>query len=240
MNLFTAAFHSLLYQPLFNALILLYQYLPGNDFGIAVIALTFLIRLILYPVMSQSIKYQKTLNEIQPKLQEIQRKYKGDQEQQAKEVMNLYKENKINPFSVFLPLLIQLPLLIALFQVFRSGLQIDSMNNLYGFISHPGNINYLFLGLVSLAEPNLALAIVSAVFQFFQLKLSGPKTKKAKKKDGMGQFAQMTQKQMPYFLSAFTFAFLTRLPAALGLYWITTSLFSIGQQYILKNHVKPK
>ena len=75
MNLLTQIFNTALYQPLFNALILLYNCLPGNDFGLAVIILTFLLRLFLYPVMTQSIKYQKTLNEIQPRMKEIQEKY---------------------------------------------------------------------------------------------------------------------------------------------------------------------
>ena len=241
MNLLTQTFNTVLYQPLFNALILLYNYLPGNNFGLAVIVLTFLLRLFLYPIMTQSIKYQQTLNEIQPRLKEIQEKYKDNKEQQAKEIMNIYKEKKINPFNIFLPLLIQLPLLIALFQVFRTGLQPESMNSLYSFVSHPGEINYLFLGLISLSEPSLLLAILTSIVQFFQLKRVNPqsKQKKTKKKDSIMQFSNMAQKQMPYFLSAFTFAFLTKLPAALGLYWITTSLFSIGQQYILTNHGKP-
>ena len=241
MNLFTGVFNALLYQPLFNVLILLYNYLPGNDFGLAVIILTFLLRLLLYPVMTQSIRYQQALSEIQPKIQEIQEKYKDDQEQQAKQILNVYKEKRISPFSVFLPLLIQLPLLIALFQVFRSGLQPESMDSLYGFMTHPGEINYLFLGLISLSNPSMLLAVLTAIIQFFQLKTASPKikSKKTKKKDALSRFSEMSQKQMPYFLSAFTFAFLSKLPAALGLYWITTSLFSIGQQYILRNHGKP-
>ena len=241
MNLLIQTFNTVLYQPLFNALILLYNYLPGNNFGLAVIALTFLLRLFLYPIMTQSIKYQQTLNEIQPRLKEIQEKYKDDQGQQAKEIMNIYKEKKINPFNVFLPLLVQLPLLIALFQVFRTGLQPESMNSLYSFVSHPGEINYLFLGLISLSEPSLLLAGLTSVVQFFQLKrvTLQSKQKKTKKKDSIMKFSNMAQKQMPYFLAAFTFVFLTKLPAALGLYWITTSLFSIGQQYILTNHGKP-
>lgn len=242
MNLLTQIFNTALYQPLFNALILLYNYLPGNDFGLAVIILTFLLRLFLYPVMTQSIKYQKTLNEIQPRMKEIQEKYKDNKEQQAKEIMNIYKEKKINPLSVFLPLLIQLPLLIALFQVFKMGLQPESMNSLYGFVSHPGKINYLFLGLISLSEPSLLLAVLTSIVQFFQVKKMSPQSeqKKTKKKDSIMQFSDMAQKQMPYFLAAFTFVFLSKLPAALGLYWTTTSLFSIGQQYILTNHGKSK
>jgi len=242
MSILTTTFNVLLYQPLFNALILIYNFLPGNDFGLAIITLTFFFRLALYPVMAKSIKYQQTLNKIQPEMKEIQEKFKDDQEKQAREIMRIYKENEISPFSVFLPLLIQLPLLIALFQVFKTGLQPEAFNNLYGFISSPGQISYFFLGIVSLTEPNIILAVLTAATQFFQVKLTQPKkaSKKEKVKDGFSQFAEMSQRQMPYFLAAFTFVFLARLPAALGLYWITTSLFSIAQQNILKNNAKPK
>ncbi|PIX88058.1 MAG: hypothetical protein COZ30_01955, partial [Candidatus Nealsonbacteria bacterium CG_4_10_14_3_um_filter_36_16] len=99
MDIFINLFKVILYQPLFNALVLLYQYLPGHDFGVAVIVLTILIRLILYPLMVQSIKSQKVLSELQPKIQEIQQKYKGDKEKQAKETMGLYQREKINPFG---------------------------------------------------------------------------------------------------------------------------------------------
>ena len=90
-------FNTILYRPLFNVLILFYQYLPGHDFGIAIIVLTILIRLILWPSMTKSIVSQKRLSQLQPKLKEIQKKYKGDLKRQNKETMELYKKEKINP-----------------------------------------------------------------------------------------------------------------------------------------------
>ncbi|MCJ7829521.1 YidC/Oxa1 family membrane protein insertase, partial [Patescibacteria group bacterium] len=134
MELLQNAFNIILYKPLFNALVLLYQYLPGHDFGIAVIILTIIIRLILYPLMVQSIRSQKVVSELQPKIQEIQLKYKNDKEKLAKATMELYQKEKINPFGGCLPLLIQLPILIALYQVFWKGLQPGAMVNLYNFV----------------------------------------------------------------------------------------------------------
>lgn len=238
MNIFSSAFNTFLYQPLFNSLILLYEYLPGKDFGFAVIVLTFLLRMMLFPLMSQTIKYQKIMAEIQPKVKEIQERLKDDQEKQMKEIMALYKEKKINPFSVFIPLLIQLPLLIALFRVFSAGISSGDMANLYSFVSNPGEINYLFLNIVSLSSPNIILTTLAAATQFFQIKMQNQKTKtkKNEKKDGMAKFSAISQKQMPYLLSGFTFIFLLKAPSALSLYLIVTSLFSIGQQRILKKH----
>ena len=191
--------------------------------------------------MIQSIKSQKQLQEIQPKIQEIQKKYKDDKQQQAKETMALYQKQKVNPFSGCLPLLIQLPILIALFLVFRTlqgGLDSLELSSLYSFISSPGNIaEPMFLGLINLANPHFGLAIAAGIVQFFQTKMMTPKTKKTELKEGIGQFSQMMQKQMLYFFPFFTVLILWRLPAAIGIYWIVTALFSIGQQHLI---YKPK
>lgn len=235
MNIFSTIFNKLLYQPLFNALILLYEYLPGQDFGLAIIVLTFGLRLLLSPLMAQSIKSQKELSKIQPKLEEIQEKYKDDQEKQAEEIMNLYQKENFNPFGSLLPLLIQLPVLIALFQLFQKGIQPQEMTSLYNFVPHPGDIKYSFLGSVGLSNPNMLLAGIASVLQFFQFQLqnSYQKTKQSDKKSG-AQFMKTFQKQMPYFFAGFTFIILMKLPAALALYWMVTSLFSMGQQYVIQ------
>lgn len=237
MELIISIFNKLLYQPLFNSLILLYQYLPGKDFGIAVIVLTCLIRLILYPLMTQSIKSQKALNELQPKIQEIQQKYKTDRQRQAREMIELYKKEKINPLDSFLPLLFQLPILIALFWVFmafKDGLDPGELTILYPFVSPP-NLSQepMFLGLINLAQPSLILAVLAGICQFFQTKIASPKTKRAKTSDQMTKFSKMMEKQVLYLFPIFIVFILLRLPAAIGLYWIVTSLFSLGQQYII-------
>ena len=243
MNIFTEAFNIVLYQPLFNILILLYEYFPGHDFGIAIIVLTCIIRLLLYPLMAQNIRNQRALTAMQPKLKDIQERFKDDQEKQAREILNLYKEHEISPFSAFVPLLIQLPLLLALFSVFQKGLVPDNLTGLYSFVPHPGEINYTFLGILSLGAASVWLAVIAAILQFIQFKTLNvaPATKQEKKKaDKADYISNLTQRQMPYFLSGFTFIILLKLPAALGLYWITTSMFSIIQQYMLQRHDKSK
>lgn len=226
-------FNTILYQPLFNILILLYQYLPGRDFGVAVIVLTILIKILLYPLGVKSIKSQKALATLQPKIKELQEKYKNDKERQAKEMMELYKKERINPFSGLLPLLIQLPILIALFLVFRTfeeGLSPAELGKLYSFVSHPV-INIKFLGMIDLIKPSIVLAFLAGVFQFFQTKMVSPQTK-TNKKQTVG-FSDQMQKQMQYFFPVFTVLILLKMPAAIGLYWITTALFTIAQQYVI-------
>lgn len=121
MDFLIISFNTILYQPLFNALIFLYQFLPGKDFGIAIIALTIIIRFLFYPLMAKSLKSQKIISDLQPKIQEIQQKYKNDREKQGKEMIKLYQKEKVNPFGGCLPLLVQLPILIALYRVFIGG-----------------------------------------------------------------------------------------------------------------------
>ncbi|HHE76704.1 MAG TPA: membrane protein insertase YidC [Candidatus Parcubacteria bacterium] len=233
-SFFTNAFNVILYQPLLNSLILLYEYLPGHDFGVAVIVLTLAIRLILHPLSLKSIKSQKALSSLQPKIKEIQEKYKNNKEEQAKQLMVLYKEKKINPFSGCLPLLIQLPILIALYRVFWVGFQEIKTNLLYGFVANPGTINTSFLGIIDLAEPNVVLAVLAGVLQFFQARMIfSQETGKSKKGDKKQNIAAQMQKQTQYLMPVFTVIILFRLPAAIGLYWVVTTLFTIVQQYFI-------
>ena len=234
MDFFISIFQTFLYQPLLNALIFIYQNIPGHDFGLAVILLTVLIRIIFYPLMVKSIRSQKILSELQPKIQEIQQKYKEDKQRQSKEMMTLYQKEKINPFGDCLPLLLQLPILIALYRVFWKGLEPGAMAYLYSFVPNPGTIDPSFFGLVNLAETSLVMALIAGVAQFFQSKMLLPKTKSQKQGGGqMAQFSGMMQKQMLYFFPIFTVLILLRLPSAIGLYWIVTALFSIGQQHLI-------
>lgn len=233
MSIFVEAFNLILYQPIFNALILLYNYLPGQDLGVAIIVLTLLIRFLLYPLSRQAIASQKALAEIQPKIKEIQGKYKKEKERQAKAIMELYKKERVNPLSGCLPFLVQIPVMIALYLVFWKGLQTDNMNYLYGFVQKPEELQTIFLGLVNLTQPYWFLAVLAGLLQFWQTKMLTPKTPKRKKGATKGiEFTELFQKQMLYFFPFFTFIILMRFPSAIALYWSATSLFTVGQQYL--------
>jgi len=234
MEFLVTTFNVILYQPLLNILVLLYTYIPGHDFGVAVILLTIIVKFVFYPLGVKSIRSQKVLSELQPKIKEIQGKYKDNKEQQTREIMALYKREKINPFSGCLPILIQLPVLIALYRVFWSGLGPEQMTLLYSFVPFPGAINSMFLGIVDLAKPNIIIALLAGVFQFIQIKKSSPKTK-INKESGVSDHMQ---KQMQYFMPGFMVLILFRLPSAVGLYWLTTTIFTIIQQHIIFKNKK--
>ena len=233
-------FYIILYQPLFNCLVLLYDYIPGHDFGIAIVFLTIIIRLILFPISVKAVNSQRGLQKLQPQIQELQKKYKDDKEKQAKEIFALYKNEKINPFSGLLLALIQLPILIALYRVFWSGLNPKELAGLYTFILNPVHINASFLHIINLSKPNLIFAVLAGLVQYFQTKMLMPKTDEQKvKKNNEPDISQIMQKQTLYFFPAFTVIILISLPSALGLYWVVSGLFSIVQQYLVFKKDKP-
>lgn len=244
MNILSFVFNDLLYYPLFNLMVFLYNAIPGQDIGIAIIGVTLITRLVLYPMNTKAIKSQKQLQEIQPKMKEVQAKYKNDKEKQAKELMALYQKHKINPMSGCLPILIQFPILIALYQVFLNGFKDESLSILYPFVTNPGHINPMFFGLINLSETNIALAVVAGGLQYFQTKmLMGNKKEEEKKKEEdkkektaeekTQDFVQSVSKQMIYLMPVMTFVFAMTFPSGLALYWATTTLFAIIQQFFI-------
>ena len=232
-------FNEFLYRPLLNLLFLIYNNIWA-DLGVAIILLTIIIRLILLPLFYKSAKDQTIIQKITPRIKEIQKNHKDNKEKQVREIMAVYKEHKVNPLSGFLLMLIQLPILIGLFQVFWRGFGEQQLRFLYGFVAYPGQINMAFLGIVNLAEASIFLAILNGIMQFFQTKMMTPRpgSGQAPTKKGSPDFSSMMQKQMLYFFPLFTVFILWRMPAAIGLYWLTTTLFTILQQYIMlrKNH----
>ncbi|MFC1599055.1 YidC/Oxa1 family membrane protein insertase [Patescibacteria group bacterium] len=237
-------YNIIFYQPLFNFLIWLYNVVPGNDIGLAIIILTLVIRLLLFPLYYQSIRSQRALQEIQPKIDELRKRLKDKKEELAKEMMILYKKEKVNPFSSCLPLIIQLPFLIAVYQVFRHGLNSESLDLLYPFIHNPEHINSISLGLIDLAVPSVVLAFLAGAAQFWQAKMmvtTKPPLIKGKEITGSGDEKMLANmnKQMVYFMPIITIVIGVSLPAGLTLYWfITTLLMAVQQLWMFKRRKK--
>ena len=230
-------FHTILYQPLFNLLIGIYDLLPGWDIGFAIIVLTVFIKLALWPLSNTSLKSQKALQEIQPKIEALKEEFKDDKEKLAKAMMELYTKEKVNPFSSCLPLLIQLPILIALYRVFIAGLNTESLVNLYAFVPNPGEIRHIFLGLVDLTKPNVVLAVLAGAFQFVQTRMLmskrvPPLVRKSAGARDEDMMASMN-KSMMYFMPVMTVVIGVSLPAGLTLYWVTVNIISVLQQLLV-------
>jgi YidC/Oxa1 family membrane protein insertase len=227
-----AIYTKVLYEPLLGALLYLAAILPFHDLGIAIIVLTVAIKLVLFPLTHRTLKTQQTMKRLEPEIKKIQND-KKNREEQAQKLMELYRAHGINPFSGFLALLVQLPILIALYHVFWRGLAVA-----------PDSVNMVFLGIVSLADPNLGMAALAALSQFWQAKLAiPPHSAKAPRGKDM---ASMMQKQMMYVFPIMIFFIAMRLPAAVALYWTAMNIFAIVHEAYVRRasdvllHGKPE
>lgn len=231
-------YHTFFFDPLYNALTILFNILPWADAGIVVILLTTLVRLALFPLSRKAVLTQIRMNEIAPEIEKIKERNKNNSEAQARETLALYQEKKINPFSGIVVVLIQLPLIFALYRIF---LHFSEMNTdlLYSFVSAPEHINMMFLGILNLDSHSTLLAIGAALSTFFQLKLStqSAHANKTPTQSFGDNLAKNMQSQMKYIFPIMVFFISYKISAVIALYWVTTNLFSIGQELFVRRRL---
>lgn len=231
-HLISVFYQTFIYQPLFNALILIYNFLPGHDLGLAIIILTSVIKLLTFPLNVKSARAQQAMARVQPQIKEVQKRYANNPQEQSRAVSEIFKREKVNPLANMLPLLIQLPIMIALYQLFLKGLWSGS-GILYSFVVKPAEISPLFFGIVDLSKPNIVLAILAGAAQLLQSLTMPVAAGQGDKDDPKYKMSRMMQKQMMFFLPVFITFTLLKLSSVLGLYWLTSSLLGAWQQYVL-------
>ena len=230
IQLFTTIF----YQPILNLLVFIYNVVPGNDIGIAIIVITIVIKIVLFPLSKKSIESQKALQELQPKIEKVKKDYADNKEEMNKKMMEVYANNKVNPLSSCLPLLIQLPFLIAVYRVFRTGLSNGSLDLVYSFINKPETINVITFGFLDLSKPNIVLALLAGLAQFWQAKMMSRKKPLVKGEGSRDEdMATTVNKQMLYFMPLLTVFIGFSLPGGLTLYWFVTTLLTSLQQVLV-------
>ena len=222
-------YNTFLYNPLLNILVFFYNTIAFKDFGLTIIFFTIFIRTILFPLFHKSARHQVVMQRLQPELKKIQEKHKGDLDRQGRESMALYKEHNINPLFGFLFLLIQLPIMIALYQIFSSSSHPDFFSSLYNLVPKPESLNTSFLGLINLSERNIIMVGLAAIAQYFQGVLSLPKAPK----DRESTTAENIGRQIVFIAPFMTLLIFYKLPAAVSLYWLVTTIFSVIQQVFI-------
>jgi YidC/Oxa1 family membrane protein insertase len=235
-------FHALIYQPLYNTLVFFVNLIPTHDIGIAVILVTIIVRLILYPLSRRAIAAQMAMKKVAPDIEAIKEKYKDKPEEQGKAIFQLYRERDVHPFAGFLLLLIQLPVLIGLYWVFaRGGFPKVDPQLLYSFVHVPSAVNMEFLGFVNMAHThNIVLAILVALSQFAYTRLSmgarvpgqgGSATPVGTVEASFsGEMAKSFDLQARYFLPLMIGVVSYLVVAAAPLYWVTSNIFMIAQE----------
>lgn len=255
--------HILLYQPILNAIIFLYKVL-FNNLGLAIVALTLFVRILLIPLMNPQLKSAQKMAELAPALKKLKEKYKDDKKGFAQAQLQLYKEKGINPAAGCLPQILQFIILISLYQVFNQVIKPDGVEvikkineSLYSFVklSTDTVLNMRFLYL-DLSKPDLikipglvaipgVFVILATVFQFLSSKMMAPVVKKEEKlaqktETKSDDMATAMQKQMLYLFPVMTLIFGYTLPSGVMIYWFIFSFFSFGQQYFINRQNKKK
>ncbi|HTK04027.1 MAG TPA: YidC/Oxa1 family membrane protein insertase [Candidatus Eisenbacteria bacterium] len=232
-------FNEIFSKPIFNLLIFLYTTIPGHDLGLAIILLTIIIKLLLWPLSNGALRSQKALTDIQPKLEALKKQYAGKEKQEelAREMMALYSKEKVSPFSSCLPVLIQLPVFIALYHALSQGLKSSGFDQLYPFVTNPGTITPTLFGFVNLANPSIPLAVLAGVSQYFQAKMMVTR-QQPRKTPGAGDEDMLAtmNKQMLYMMPVLTVILGWKLPGGLALYWLLTNVLTVLQQKLYFKH----
>lgn len=232
---------NLFYQPIYNALIFIIDHITFGDVGFAVIILTIIVKLVLFPLSKKSIRSQFLMKKIEPMLKKIKEDY-PNKEEQAKKTFELYKQYKVNPFSGCLVLIIQLPVIFALYYAFYKGLAIGT-DPLYSFVSMSTNLHTMFLGVIDIHGKSLVLAILAGISQFIQgqmmfaKKPKADKTVESKPKTFQEQMSDSMSMNVRYILPIFITFIAYKISAAVALYWITSNIFTIAQEWYVKKNL---
>lgn len=239
-----ALWNTVFYQPIYNALIFIINNITVGDVGFAIIILTIVVKFILLPLNKKSIKSQILMKKIEPELKIIKKNF-PNKEEQAKQTFQLYKKYGVNPFSGCLVVLLQLPVIFALYYVFYKGLDLTS-GPLYSFIQSPLSPHTNFLGLVDVNSKSIFLAVLAGITQFIQGYLASPiKTKKGVLKEGevvepktfQEQLSDSMQMNVKYILPIFIGFIAYQISAAIALYWITSNIFTIAQEWYIRKQL---
>jgi YidC/Oxa1 family membrane protein insertase len=218
------------------ASIIVFFYSFTHNYGVSIILMTILTRLILYPLMQKQMVSMREMQKIQPLMKEVQERYKNNKEKLNQELMKLYKEHKVNPMGGCLPLLIQMPILILLFQVLR-----EFKGKIYT-VGFPG---FLPFWLTDLSQPdNLfgkigkysigIMPLLIGISMFYQQKMTtAPPTTPGKEGGSAEQTQKMMTIMMPLLIAFMSFS----LPSGLTLYWLVSTLLGIGQQYFINKKI---
>lgn len=240
LQMFSSIFHTLVYDPLYNGFIALVDIIPTADVGIAIVILTVFVKIILFPLSKKAVRTQMVMKELEPELKKIKEKYKKNKQEQARKVMDLYKEKNINPLSGILIVFIQLPVVFALYWIFvRGGLPGINLELLYSFVPQPESANMIFLGTIDMTGKSFVLALFAGITQYFHMNITMPKLTKRKENATLQEdFARSFQMQMKYIFPFLMFGIAYYISAAVALYLLTSNIFAIWQEHTIRSKYK--
>lgn len=242
--MFSYIWHTFFFDPVYNGLVFFIDVVPGGDVGLAIVCITLVVKLILLPLSLKAARTQKVMRELEPKLKELKDRFKDKREEQARAMMDLYKEAGLNPFASILLLFVQIPIVVALYLSVYSGggVALPAINEalLYPFIPSPETVSMMFLGLVDIAGRSLPLALVAGVTQFIHARMAIPAPEPRKEGDAPSlkdDFARSMSVQMRYVMPVIIFFVAYTISASVALYFAVSNIAMIAQEYfVMRRH----
>jgi YidC/Oxa1 family membrane protein insertase len=241
--MFSSIWHNLFFDPVYNSLVFFIDVIPGGDVGLAIIATILLVKTVLLPISIKAVKTQKIMRDIEPKLKEIKEKHKEDKQEQAQAMMAVYKDAGMNPFASILLVLLQIPIIIALYFSVSSGggvpLPDINIDLLYSFVAEPVAVTMNFLGLIDITEKSIWLALGAGITQYIHVTLTMPKLKPKEagaEPNFKDDFMRNMQTQMKYVMPVLIAVIAYTISAAIALYFLVSNLVTIAQEYFIRKH----
>lgn len=232
----SALFHGLIYVPLYNGLVFFVDIVPGHDMGLAVITLTIVVRILIYPLSQRAVRSQMAMKKLAPEVEELKKKYKKNSPEQSTAIWALYRERGIHPLAGIGLLLVQLPILFGLYWVFlKGGFPAVDPSLLYPFVQMPASVDMHFLSVIDMgASHNIVLAVLVALSQFVYTRLSmGPRASRANVEGSLSDDMAKSFDLQARYVFPLMFAGISYFVAsAAPLYWLTGNVFMIGQEYL--------
>jgi YidC/Oxa1 family membrane protein insertase len=237
--------NTVFYQPIYNILIFIIDNITFGDVGFAIILVTIIVKLILSPLTRKSIRSQILMKRMEPEIKQIKKDF-PNKEEQAKKTFELYKKYGTNPFSGCLVVILQLPVIFALYYVFYNGISIKE-DLIYPFIQTPTILHTNFLGLVEMGSKSIFLGIFAGITQFIQGYFSLPmKSKKVEivkevsdnTESFQDQLSKSMQMNVKYILPVFIAFVAWKISAAVALYWIVSNIFTIVQEWYIRRQLE--
>jgi YidC/Oxa1 family membrane protein insertase len=230
-------FHTIFYEPIYNLLVVVLTYVPLHDIGTAIIIVTCIVKGILLPLNLSALRSQYLMKRIEPEMAKIRERQKKDPAGASREMMELYKKEKINPFSSLFAIIIQMPILIALYFVFSKGFQMDP-SSLYSFAVFPETLHTVAFGLFDVTQKNVFIALLAGVSSYILARRQTASMTPPKKEGGIetfqDQFMKSMKVQILYVLPLIIAFSAAILPAALGFYWLISNIIGYAQDIYMK------
>lgn len=239
-------FHTLFYEPVYNLVAFVLTITPLHDIGTSIILVTLIIKGFLLPLNLSALRTQYMMKKIEPEMKKIKELQKTDPQAASKQMIEMYRKDKINPLSSLFAMILQIPIFFALYFVFSKGLTSDP-ESLYSFVTFPEKLHYIAFGLFDVTEKNVVVAVLAGISSYFLAKrqtmdMGSTSSEKNKEESFQDHFMKSMKIQMLYVLPIVIASSAMFLPSALALYWFVSNVISYGLDVYMKNklaHLKP-